>query len=250
MRVAIFSDLHLNSTLRPAHESIFINSLRSLRSQNCDELWLLGDIFDFMLGPFDFWTQLHAEFFSEIQNWIKENRKVLWIQGNHDFYLEGLLSPMGIEVSDSEIIRQVGSRSVYLAHGDLINSEDHAYMKWRRFTRSRGFREYLGLIPEVLRKKIIPLVGKRVSDHSRKASGPAHQSPSTSLMFREYAQSQWENGHNGVCLGHSHQEELIEELIHGNKHHFYLNLGSWINYSPRYALWDTMGDNSPKIQTL
>jgi UDP-2,3-diacylglucosamine hydrolase len=243
MKIAIFSDLHLSRHRRKDHEALFVKTLTSLRQSQCSELWLLGDIFDVMLGPFEFWKDLHPKFFEEIQLWIQEGRSVLWIQGNHDFYLEALLEPMGIEVSDSHVIKQIQGRSIYLAHGDLINSEDRIYLKWRAFTRSQSFRNFLSFLPERVRRFLIPELAKRVSDKSRQNSQIAHSYPRTGEIFRTFAQDLWKQSVAGVCLGHSHQEEYLRN----SDGTFYLNLGSWINYSPRYALWDTLSDNYPQV---
>jgi UDP-2,3-diacylglucosamine hydrolase len=243
-QVAIFSDLHLpgspQDSPRSDHETLFIKTLAHLRARNVDELWLLGDIFDLMVGPFPFWIDRHLDFFREIDAWTSDGRQVIWVQGNHDFFLEELLRKRGVRVSDDFIERRFGHKRVYLAHGDLVNTEDAKYLRWRAATRNPIARGVLQTIPEALRKKLIPLIGAKLSDKSR-AQSRENGRQELEEVFMNYARKKWAEGYTGVCLGHSHIETLVEE-----KAHFYTNLGSWINYSPRYALWIPEEYNCPK----
>lgn len=243
MKIAIFSDLHLSSHQFPDHENLFVQTLKKLRNDNCQELWLLGDVFDLMVGPFEFWKELHPQFFEEIELWIKESRSVLWLQGNHDFFLEDLLGKMGVDVHDDDVVKSIHNKKYYLSHGDRINQEDLAYLKWRRLTRSSRFRLGLHLLPKSLQKRLIPYIGQKLSDKSRSRSHQGQKSAHTTALYQEFATQKWSEGYDGVCIGHSHQEDLIQN----EQLKFYLNLGSWINYSPRYALWETLSENSPRI---
>jgi len=241
MTVAIFSDLHLSPTKRPGHEALFVATLKTLRSEGVRELWLLGDIFDLMVGPFDFWIARHPEFFEELKHWTDAGLAVFWIQGNHDFYLDDLLRQRGVIVSDDFVERRFGEHRIYLAHGDLVNPNDIEYLKWRAFTRNSLVRQTLKLIPTPLRKTLLLSLGQKLSDRSRAQSRESGRSGLEEL-FVLYAKEKWDQGYQGVCLGHSH----IETFLNDEKGHFFVNLGSWVNYSPRYALWNPGEYNCPQ----
>jgi UDP-2,3-diacylglucosamine hydrolase len=251
MKIAIFSDLHLSMHKRQDHEALFIKTLRRLREEDTQELWLLGDIYDLMVGPFAFWKTLHKDFFLELEEWTRSNKKVLWVQGNHDFFISDLLNPMGVQCSDSFIEHPVDNKKIFLAHGDLVNNNDKPYLRWRAFTRSRLFEEFLKIIPEKQRSQWIPQLGEKLSQKSRAQSSTKGRAPLQEL-FKTFAQQKWHEGFAGVCLGHSHIEEnyQVPSQDHQSPTNFYLNLGSWINYSPRYALWDTESYNYPQIERL
>jgi len=239
-QIAIFSDLHLSLTKRSEHEALFVKTLRDLRSQKTQELWLLGDIFDMMVGPFEFWAERHPEFFKELEEWKNDGRAVVWIQGNHDFFLDELLAKRGVIVSDDHIERLVGKKRIFLAHGDLVNLDDRNYLEWRAFTRSPSVRYVLRKIPGFLRNKLLVILGEKLSDKSRAQSRDEGRTALADLFLR-YAKSKWDAGYTGVCLGHSHIETFHEE---GES--FFVNLGSWVNYSPRCALWNPEEYNCPK----
>ena len=240
MSVAIFSDLHLSLSRRSGHEALFVKTLGDLRRNGTQELWLLGDIFDLMVGPFDFWTTRHPEFFMEIDAWTREGRSVVWVQGNHDFYLDELLAKRGVIVSDDFVERRFGDKRVFLAHGDLVNPDDTKYLQWRAFTRSPWVRNLLSALPSFLRDDLLVKLGEKLSDKSRAQSRDEGRAGLEDLFVR-YAKRKWDEGYAGVCLGHSHIETLLE-----SEGHFFLNLGSWVNYSPRCALWNPEEYNCPK----
>ncbi len=245
-KIAIFSDLHLSTHRFPEHEGIFVKTLQQLRI-DCDELWLLGDIFDLLVGPFDFWKSIHKDFFKELNEWVQAGKKVLWIQGNHDFYLKDLLDREGIESSDDHIIKAYANQRLYLAHGDLVDTEDQKYLDWRAKTRSPLFRKILLLIPPFLQEQLILKIGHALSKKSRKKSG-AYQSSENSKalkeLYRKFSENQWNEGFRGVFLGHSHMDDLH---ISKDESSFYLNLGTWLDGAPRYAIWDSSEYNYPKV---
>ena len=245
-KIAIFSDLHLSKHRHPAHEKIFVETLAKLRDEDeCDELWLLGDIFDMMVGPFDFWKKLHPEFFAEIHKWVILNKKITWIQGNHDFYLEEFLTREFITVSDNDLIKHYGGCPYYLAHGDLVDKEDQEYMEWRRKTRSPFFRNLLKKIP--FKSFVITAIGDALSKKSRKKSS-SYDNSSKFLelknLFREFSSEKWGYGVRGIFLGHSHVDDLY---ISEEKNQFYLNLGTWLDGAPRYAIWDVTEYSYPVV---
>jgi UDP-2,3-diacylglucosamine hydrolase len=243
MKIAIFSDLHLQRD-RPDGARLFEDLLLRLGEENPgpgNELWLLGDIFDLMIGPFLGWTKLYPGIFTAFRKLKTQGWRLLWIQGNHDFHLEKLLESLGIEHSDSEIVRTVAGKRIYLAHGDLVNLADHKYLKWRSWTRSPRFLKLLNWVHRTAGVRGIEKIGNRYSRRSRKRLVEIPDSEITREIYRDFARKKWAEGYSLVLLGHSHIEENFTE----NEGH-YLNLGSWINYSPRYALWDPEQDNFPK----
>lgn len=244
---AFFSDLHLSDQRFPEHEKAFVEILRKLRGNGVQELVLLGDIFDFMVGPYNFWLKRHAEFFAELQNWIAESRKVIWVEGNHDFHLSKLLTPMGVHVvEESEVL---GSKhgDCYLAHGDLVNQDNLEYLQWREKSRSKRFKLMLEASPEFIAERAGLWLGRRLSRKSRqegRSKDPQHRSQ-VSELFRNFAKDKWNQNIFGVFLGHSH----VEELELGPESKFFLNLGSWLDGSAHYALWEPEKYTHPRVIT-
>jgi UDP-2,3-diacylglucosamine hydrolase len=240
-KVAIFSDLHL-SKAQPAQEKLFIDLLQRLRSEEkITHLWLLGDIYDLMVGPYAFWRQEHAAFFAELSEYRKAGIEVLWLEGNHDFYLQKLLEEEGIEAIDGDCEKTVAGHRVFLSHGDRVNPHDKPYLRWRAFTRSRGFRALLDRLPPRWRSQWLPKVGQWMSEKSRAQNRPL-ATDELKQLYRNYVRERFAEGYDQIFMGHCHIEDDFRE---GGRH--YLNLGSWVNYSPRYGLWTPLSDRFPKL---
>lgn len=246
-KAAFFSDLHLSDQRFPEHEALFVEILKKLREDGTQELVLLGDIFDFMVGPYQFWLKRHSDFFSELRQWVSQGRSVIWAEGNHDFHLAKLLRPLGIHVvKNSERISSFRG-DCYLAHGDLVNKNDLKYLQWRERSRSPQFKFILEAAPEFIAERGGLWLGKRLSLKSRqegRSRDPDHRAL-VSKVFQDFAAEQWRDDVFGVFLGHSH----VEELKSGPDSKFYLNLGSWLDGSVRYALWEPEQYTHPRVIT-
>lgn len=247
MQIAIFSDLHLRFQEKD-QVALFQDLLQKLlenpeANSKGNELWLLGDIFDVFIGPFPEWRDRCPGVFQVLENLILAGWKILWIQGNHDFYVEELLRPMGIEVSDSVVVRIINGKKIYLAHGDLVNQDDHKYLKWRAWTRSSSFKRALKWFYKSGGVRAIEALALQMSRRSRKRGPSIDKTGEIQSIFRSFARLKKREGYDMVILGHSH----IEESLNSDDSCF-LNLGSWVNYSPRYALWDPEKESFPKIQ--
>jgi UDP-2,3-diacylglucosamine hydrolase len=201
----------------------------------------LGDILDVLVGPFEFWKQSYSELFSELETWIGAGKKVLWIEGNHDFFIRKLLEPLGIEVIDGEIERRYGEQRVYLAHGDLVNARDTDYLKWRAFTRNESKRRIFALLPDWPARSLFLRWAQSKSRESRNRNRDKTPTAELKGLYRAFARKKFEQGYAGVFLGHCH---IADEHRVGDA--FYVNLGSALDGSLRYALWDIGFQSFPK----
>lgn len=247
MKIAIFSDQHLPRK-ESVHKHHFVRVLKQLREE-CSELWLLGDVFDLFIGPFEFWQKEHASLFEELKLWTKAGKHVLWIEGNHDFHIEAQLKRLGVEHSVDEVVREVRLQNgkvhqVYLAHGDLVDQEDLAYLGWRAFIRHPNFKRSLDHCPEWLASKILVPLAERLSAQSRKRD-QLEMIDSIREKFRVFARNKLHQGLDAVILGHSHVADFLVQP----EGSFYLNLGSW--FGPKtYAVWDTESALPPVLHAL
>ncbi len=264
--IAIFSDLHLSA--RPsARNRAFENLLKSWRgpragsatlaelntgsatlaelntgSATLAELWLLGDIFDLLIGPYEFWNDTHRAIFAELERLAREGVQVLWIEGNHDFHIGALLEPRGIRLEHGAVVRKVNGRRIYLAHGDLVNGADHAYLRWHAFVRSPLFRFVMHSIPGTLADRFLVPLGERLSHESRSRD---RYDPKLRDLYVNFARARWREGFDGVCLGHCH---IPEQLLEDGR--FYFNMGSWIGGEYRYGWWDADREPLPEFKIV
>lgn len=235
MKIAIFSDLHLKHGPSEKRD-FFVSTLKELH-EDCDELWLLGDIMDLFVGSFSFWRQEFDDVFSALKIWTNSKKKVIWIEGNHDFHIKNLIESLGIEHFDEccerslKIQGQNSVKKVYLAHGDLVDDTDMAYLKWRQFIRHPTFKKFIENCPEFLASKALWPLARQLSQQSRKYDNVS-DIPAVRERFRAFSMQKFNEGYQGVFLGHSHVFDKFEQ--HGA---IFLNLGSWFDRC-RYAIWD------------
>lgn len=244
-QIAVFSDLHLSSDPQAADNQLFLKTLRELRAEKITQLWLLGDIYDLLVAPIKVWSELHVEVFSELEQLAAQGCRVLWLEGNHDFFIQFLSTELGIEVRDEVLNEKIEDSIVHLAHGDLANPEDRAYLRWRAVTRNALFRGLLRLSPDWFSRRFWVPFGINTSAQSRKKSRAFVTDPRLKNIYRDYARDRFRRGSTAVFLGHCHIEDL---LVDGDK--FYLNLGSWLGPRKSYAVWSGKRGEPPEIRRL
>ena len=234
MKIAVFSDLHLPSS-DDGREKFFSGLLSRLdQIEGVEQFWLLGDIFDLLIGDFVFWDARHPEFWSAIEQLKKNNRRIVWLEGNHDFHFNKLGTRHGVEVLDAEIAETIGGKRIFLAHGDLVNPNEKAYLRWRKVTRNALFRKAISAAPEALAQKTLLPFAEGQSQKSRTRNNVWVESAELRSLYRTYASQKWSEGFDGVFLGHCH---IAENVSDGS--HFYFNAGAPKNQSVAYAVWDS-----------
>ena len=242
MKAAIFSDLHLNAQ-DPKKTSTFAAILRKLRDEKITELWLLGDIFDLLVGPFAFWQQAHAEVFSELKKLSQAGVHVLWCEGNHDFHIKHLEKELGLGIFDDQKSLVIEGRQILLAHGDLVDANDHSYLKWRATTRNPCLQRLISLTPTWVAEKFLKPWAEGLSAKSR----GRHEPDETRLraLYRQNADQLFAKKFTAVFMGHCHVFDLY---VNGES--FYLNLGSWLEPTWRYAIWEPQQTSLPVVNLV
>lgn len=181
-------------------------------------LVLMGDVFDFWFG-FKDTSCLEAlyrgvgEAFSSLK---KARTRLIFLEGNHDFGLNGKLFGLEVEAHRWETVLDLGGVKAYLAHGD----------------RASGFPHNLPclLLKNPLSQAIIRALGGKVITPigfwwaRRSSSRDKH--PEVALRLREYALKKLAEGFDAVVMGHSHRPEYLEFELQGRPV-VYLNVGSF-----------------------
>jgi UDP-2,3-diacylglucosamine hydrolase len=207
-RVYLFSDLHLTDFDQPLAKA-FLYAL-SEPGEPTDAVVLAGDIFEVLIGNSSHFHQKYAPFLNAVRTLISKGVSVFYIEGNHDFHLGDFL-PAEVVLSEDHLRLNLATasgkeRSVWIAHGDLVDQGDHSYLRMRALFRSAPFR---GLI-RVLSGFMIEKIAGRISrDAHRKSSelpeGWSEEKRSRlRSVFRGYAESIHRQGSDFVVLGHCH----------------------------------------------
>lgn len=229
-RLLVLSDLHLGSPKDDARYEVFLKVLQKFEESSFDDLLLMGDIFDILIGPYNFWKTIHSEFFERLSNILSSGKQTYWVQGNHDFQLGKLLAPLGVNwIKEDAVIERKGV-NIYVSHGDLADPKAIIHPVWRKVSTSSAAGMILDFIPEGLGEKILYPLTLKLSRASRKKSKMENYTSSpTSEIFRDFAlKKASEKNAALVILGHSHNQETLKFSDKVQ----YLNVGSWLEEQP------------------
>jgi Uncharacterized protein conserved in bacteria len=226
------SDIHLK-TAEERNGKILLRFLRSLRERNPVDLhlFMLGDIFDLWIGGSSHYAQKFLPIMDALKDLRQAGAKITFIEGNHDVHVEGYFKKkLDIDVFVEAQYYTIDGLTVRAEHGDLINMNDEAYLKYRSIIRNPWVKMIgLGLIPG----RVWDWLGQRASHKSREQSGNYRQvnEERLSKMIRAHAERVYDNEKpfDFVISGHMH---IVDDYTfqRNKKDIRSINLGSWFEY--------------------
>lgn len=223
MRIFYLSDLHLRDE-REKNSQRLISFLKE-KPQAGDTLILGGDIFDLFIGDKPYFRQKFSQILNAIQNISQKGCRVYYLEGNHDFHLNGIFdSQVNVEIMSDDFWIDMAGKKILVSHGDLIDEEDIGYRWLRRITRSFPLRILLKILPG----SMIGGIGDWSSHKSRQYNDVEKISPErkerTRNLFKNFARQKIMDGADFVLIGHSHLRDQISIRV-GERQGEYINLG-------------------------
>lgn len=145
------SDFHLGAKYidNPRkQEQRIVSFLESIRN-DAKEIYLLGDILDYWFEYRYVVPKGYVRFFGKIAELADSGIKIYWFIGNHDIWIfDYLPSELGVEIVDGSQIKQIDSKTFFIAHGDGLGDESRSFRMLRAFFRNRFCqRLYAGIHP-------------------------------------------------------------------------------------------------------
>ncbi len=194
MRSVFLGDAHLTPPVGEGHARL----TRFLERSDADRLFLMGDLFEFVVGV-PGGPAGHAE---EILRVLDERAaaglRVIYLEGNHDFGIAHLVSP-SVEVWTGPGAAEQAGLALHLAHGDQVQTRDLGYRALRRLERSSPFLRLVQAVgPDQLQR-----TGERLAGASRGLKAGRRRSWRQAKL--RYVEGRTEEGAGLVVLGHSHQ---------------------------------------------
>ena len=137
----IISDAHY-SKKRPELEKLFVQIDSGVLQPT--QLILMGDIFDTLFAPIPKTLHVNKKMI-DLLNSIAAKIEVLYLEGNHDFCLDGIFKNVKIVPLDKQPFAcKFENKRVLLAHGDF--SEGFMYKFYTTLIRSRFVLACLNII--------------------------------------------------------------------------------------------------------
>ena len=133
MAIYFIADLHL-STETPARVSLLEGFLESIIDE-AEALYVLGDLFEVWLGDDAIPQELHP-LLARFQDFSRRV-PVFFQAGNRDFLIGQEFAHLsGMQLLPEIEVKTLYSRKILLMHGDLLCSDDVAYMQFRQQVRN------------------------------------------------------------------------------------------------------------------
>jgi len=134
-KIYFISDVHLGAPAlnnNREREMLFASWLDSI-NDDVQELYLMGDIFDFWWEYKKVVPRGFTRILGRIANLTDRGIPVYFFPGNHDLWVfDYLPSELGVIVHRNEIIKEIGGKKFFLAHGDGLDAEDVGYNRLKK----------------------------------------------------------------------------------------------------------------------
>lgn len=220
-----FSDLHVKN-IHDDRWPLLQKFLESSLTQNAHNIFFLGDIFDLMIGPHEYYFEHYKQFFDKLAEFINEGKKIYYFQGNHDFHMEKLIfkffqkykieKKSSLILLNKEHIFYKNNLKVYLSHGDELDVDNKPYLRYKSIIRSKFSWILANYIVNIkMLNHIASYLAKKSKDNQKDFNWDK-----SFEKYRTYVQKLWDIGIHGVIVGHSHVCDAWEEGVH-----FYYNVG-------------------------
>lgn len=233
-KIYFASDFHLGTSPKEdslKRENKIISWLDHIKD-DAEELYLLGDIFDFWFEYRTVVPKGYIRFLGKLAELADTGIKIILFKGNHDMWMfDYFKDQLNAAIIDDELILEKDGHVFYLHHGDGLGPGDKRYKVLKKMFRSK--------LCQWLFARLHPNLGigiaTRWSTHSRAANNV-----NEAFLGEE---NEWLITYSkGLTKDHQ-----IDFYIYGHRHLPYdhlldngsrvINLGEWMNFQS-YAVWD------------
>lgn len=232
--IVFASDLHLGLHTNESpqiREQRIVSWLRYIRPHT-EELFLLGDTFDFWFEYRHVAPKGHIRFLASLAEFTDSGIPVHILTGNHDVWLFGYLpNEIGVDILHGPLSIFRYGRRLYICHGDEVGYHPFQYRTMRALFHSRIAQRIFawGLHPDIAHS-----IGYGWSHRNRQAKPIARSFRGNAEPIVQFAAGNNLNDRHDLYLaGHLHTP-----TIHPIENNAYVTiLGDWI-VSFTYAIWN------------
>lgn len=186
-------------------------------------LFLLGDLFDYWIGPAHPFRPDHHEVLAALRGVVQAGIEVRFLHGNRDFLAgpELALATGAVVVGDQEVLDLEGRR-VLLFHGDVLCTHDTRYLAWRRLVRAAPVRDLARALPE----PVIARIARGVRGASRRIGATPTAAAARALVPEAAVRLFRRARLDAAVCGHAHLPGRLDLRIDGAVRPLYI-LGDW-----------------------
>ena len=224
MKASFLSDLHIKCPGDEA-EALFTLFATSRQVDESTHVFLLGDMFDALVGEHKQYFEKYSLFFEFIVKWLDQGKVVKYVEGNHDFHFEKSLKRylkektpqyknFSYEIKGSRIRQQ--DVDFFYCHGYEVDYHNKYFKRWYAIYSSNLFRFFISyMIPFFL----IELMTRKASEDSKKRGRKVFNYAEAKHKYIQGAKEFLEEIESNIIIcGHTHIKEAHE---FDNKKYYY-----------------------------
>lgn len=167
--VLFISDLHLSPAL-PRTVAAFERFLAQIAIQ-ARTVIILGDFFEFWVGDDERHAPFNARIIEHLRRLAAQGVAIYLVHGNRDFLIgKAFAEAASLTLLPDPALIQSEGQQVLVSHGDVMCTDDLAYMRLRRWTRKPWVRRLFLALPLSARLKIAQRMRARSASHDMRAS--------------------------------------------------------------------------------
>ncbi len=230
------SDFHLGS------DGVFSSKEREMKivrwldsiKEDAGDLYLMGDIFDYWFEYAEVIPRGFTLFLGKLHSLALSGINIYIFTGNHDkWFFDYLEEEIGATIYRKPIVKAIGGKKFYLAHGDVLGSVSF----WDKLVNSIFENKFL----QWMFARIHPNTGIRIMKYFSNLSRNSHSEyDKLFIPEREYLL--------GYAEEYSKKDDSIHYFVFGHRHipiiyplsnkfSSMVNLGDWIEHFT-YGVFD------------
>ncbi|MEL0008263.1 MAG: UDP-2,3-diacylglucosamine diphosphatase [Flammeovirgaceae bacterium] len=216
-------DFHLgipNEKSSMIREKKIIKWLDSIENHT-QELFLMGDIFDFWFEYKYVVPKYYFNFLSKISNMIDNGINVHFFKGNHDMWTLDYFENIGLKVYDNHQSFKIDNSNIMVGHGDGLGKGDRGYKVMKSIFKNRATQ----FMFRILHPDIGIKLGTYLSKSNKNREDNSEKNNNRIYNFcKDYNDKE---SNKAYIFGHSHKVS-IKKISNSST---YFNTGEWLNES-------------------
>lgn len=183
---------------------LFYAWLRAFEASGAQALCLMGDLFQVWIGLPHAQSAEQEAVVRELGRLVSAGRRVVYLVGNRDYFVEEQARRAGFLAREAWDLPLAGGGAVRFEHGDLVNTSDDNYLRWREVSRSGTVRALFESLAPARQVAIADAIERKFSRTNLKYKDYRPERELEGWARRLAAQ-----GVRKVVLGHFHVDEAI-----------------------------------------
>ena len=219
MRRLFLSDVHL-SPCEPRRSERFVRFLRRHMGRT-DELYILGDLFDYWIGPKHLRLPDYRHVLDALREVAQSGVRVVFLHGNRDFYIgPRFREALGLETAESHVDIADRGHRILLCHGDHLCIRDRSTRRAQAIIRSRWVEAIFTRLPVSL----ATFLAEGYRRHSTRVT--ARKARRRIALAEEAVRAAFQSGVDIIVCGHVHQAAKHTWRLRGREKILF-SLGEW-----------------------